>query len=80
MSADIIDRSMDIVRTTDLNKRQEEFVTVILSLIALRLSSLGPAGREQTLKAIEANGGLLHVAEKFRGSQRSPEVPLGYLH
>jgi len=80
MSTGVIDRFMDVVLAADLDKRQEEFVTAILSMLAMKLSRLGPAERERTLQAIEDKGGLLRVAEKFRGGSRSPEVPFEYLH
>jgi hypothetical protein len=80
MSTDPINRFMDAIEATDLDKRQQDFVTAILSLLAMQLSRLGPVERERALKAIEDDGALLRVAQKFRGGQRSPEVPCGSFH
>lgn len=50
-----IERSMEIIEAAKLSKPQEQFVTGILSLLASKLSRLGPPEREQMLKEIEDN-------------------------
>ena len=62
MSSTVIDRFMAIVEASELDKRQETFITIILSLLALKLSRLTPAAQQQMLQNIEDNGGLLQMA------------------
>jgi hypothetical protein len=78
MSTGVLERFMEIVEATNLSKPQEEFVTAILSLLAVRLSRTSPAEREQTLRMIEEDGAFLRLAEMPPRICARDRIPAAY--
>ncbi len=75
----LIDKLMDTVVATDLGRPNQDFADAAFALLALAVSKLSPAEREDMLQAIE-DGVLRRAVQRFPGAQRNPEVHCGSLH
>lgn len=60
-----IETFMGIIEGVPLDRRQTEFVTAILSLLAMQLSRLTPDGQKQFLEKLAAAGGLQHLGRRL---------------
>ena len=81
MSTELIRRLMDAAESVEhLDDPDRDFVDAGVALLALAISRLDPAEREETLQAIEDGNALRLAVNMFPGTRQPPEVPCGHLN
>ena len=68
MRTTLIHRLMDTVQTVELDDPDRDFVDAGVALLALAISRLDPAGREDVLRGIEF-GALRRAVQQFPNAQ-----------
>ena len=81
MNANPIDVFMDVIEGAPLDRRQTQFATAVLTLLAMRLRTLTPEGRHRFLQQLADEGALLRLSKRLCcESSLSPTVPYGTRH
>jgi hypothetical protein len=77
MTRGLMDRLLDVIEAATFERADEQFVSAALAMLALAISRLPPADREETLTAIEDGGALRRAVGMFPGACQTPEVSYG---